>query len=314
MSGQLLTRHHIISQPIEGVGQGGGSGSCEPSIAFLIPSELYIGEAIFEFQTEFGTYYLGYEDFIPLADTEDEFDPANIPNNCESYYDDLYIGEFSYINGCSESHETPESAVCVYVILINSLIKIPFEEFVFSNLDDPYCFHSETCIDLKLRCCGGGDGNDSGEIIDLADIQDINDVDQDGIENWLDNCPDDFNPNQTDSDRDGLGNACDDSRDDEDTIDINDTEGLVQNDSKSEFSFLSDSQIETISRKSLKGVAKQTELPHYSYQVYNISGKLILTGKNSLKNELDRLNYSGIIIIRVTDSKNEVNVYKYFLD
>ena len=39
------------------------------------------------------------------------------------------------------------------------------------------------------------------------------DADQDGILNCADNCPTDFNPTQTDTDHDGIGNACDPAND-----------------------------------------------------------------------------------------------------
>ena len=35
------------------------------------------------------------------------------------------------------------------------------------------------------------------------------DMDNDGVENWLDNCPDKMNQDQTDTDEDGVGDACD---------------------------------------------------------------------------------------------------------
>ena len=35
------------------------------------------------------------------------------------------------------------------------------------------------------------------------------DNDSDGVANSIDNCPNDYNPSQTDSDRDGIGNVCD---------------------------------------------------------------------------------------------------------
>jgi hypothetical protein len=41
------------------------------------------------------------------------------------------------------------------------------------------------------------------------------DGDSDGIADAIDNCPSDYNPAQTDSDGDGLGNACDDDDDDD---------------------------------------------------------------------------------------------------
>ncbi len=36
------------------------------------------------------------------------------------------------------------------------------------------------------------------------------DFDEDGVDNLFDNCPDDYNPDQVDSDDDGLGDVCDD--------------------------------------------------------------------------------------------------------
>ena len=40
-----------------------------------------------------------------------------------------------------------------------------------------------------------------------------NDYDCDGIPNHLDNCPFDYNPNQRDTDGDGVGDVCDDDID-----------------------------------------------------------------------------------------------------
>lgn len=44
---------------------------------------------------------------------------------------------------------------------------------------------------------------------DACDFIDNRDVDGDGISNEVDNCPLDFNPNQSDYDRNGFGDACD---------------------------------------------------------------------------------------------------------
>ena len=56
---------------------------------------------------------------------------------------------------------------------------------------------SPSCAGPNQACIGGGTGN--------------TDNDNDGILNTVDNCPDDYNPNQLDNDGDGLGNECDDT-------------------------------------------------------------------------------------------------------
>ena len=48
------------------------------------------------------------------------------------------------------------------------------------------------------------------------------DSDRDGVADDLDNCPDDFNPDQSDIDGDGLGDACDPDDDDDGVLDIED--------------------------------------------------------------------------------------------
>ena len=39
-------------------------------------------------------------------------------------------------------------------------------------------------------------------------IVNLNDPDGDGLPDWADNCPDDYNPDQTDTDSDSVGDAC----------------------------------------------------------------------------------------------------------
>ena len=75
-----------------------------------------------------------------------------------------------------------------------------------------------------LAACGGSTANNNNP--------NSNDIDNDGIDNTLDNCPDIFNPGQTDFDLDGFGNACDDDDDNDnfpDSSDIDDdNDGLIE--------------------------------------------------------------------------------------
>jgi len=79
---------------------------------------------------------------------------------------------------------------------------------------------------LLVVCQSGGrshrasnflDGKGFTTVYDMAggmghwqwDTADCRDSDQDGIQDDLDNCPKKYNPDQTDSDHDGVGNVCD---------------------------------------------------------------------------------------------------------
>jgi hypothetical protein len=55
------------------------------------------------------------------------------------------------------------------------------------------------------------------------------DGDSDGVSDAIDNCPSDYNPAQTDTDGDGLGNVCDDDDDNDEFTD--EIEGYVATDS-----------------------------------------------------------------------------------
>ena len=54
---------------------------------------------------------------------------------------------------------------------------------------------------------GGNMGRLEGSITYLCGP--IDNVDDDGVMNWEDNCPQDYNPTQDDEDNDLIGNECD---------------------------------------------------------------------------------------------------------
>lgn len=82
---------------------------------------------------------------------------------------------------------------------------------------------------LLFVACGGGDGSSDTnmEVFDCANLADFDpyninhinvcarDADKDGIEDNADNCPADFNVNQTDTDLDTVGDICDSDADDD---------------------------------------------------------------------------------------------------
>jgi len=77
-----------------------------------------------------------------------------------------------------------------------------------------------TVVELRL---GADSINDSGQVVFKAKLADgtygiyradpLGDVDGDGVDDEVDNCPAVANPDQTDTDGDGLGDACDDDDD-----------------------------------------------------------------------------------------------------
>lgn len=72
--------------------------------------------------------------------------------------------------------------------------------------------------------------NDEGAVIDDFVIDGITpDDDNDGIGNTIDNCLNTPNPDQLDTDGDGMGDACDDDDDDDGILDINDNCPLTAN-------------------------------------------------------------------------------------
>ncbi|MDA9761261.1 gliding motility-associated C-terminal domain-containing protein, partial [Flavobacteriaceae bacterium] len=63
---------------------------------------------------------------------------------------------------------------------------------------------------------------DNDGILDNCDPQILDDIDQDGIEDSVDNCPEIYNPDQSDIDGDGIGDVCD-------QIDINVSQAITPN-------------------------------------------------------------------------------------
>lgn len=79
---------------------------------------------------------------------------------------------------------------------------------------------------ILVVCRSGARSNEAANFLDSKGFTDVYDMtggmlswlweralcidsDEDGVNDDLDNCPSDYNPSQTDSDWDGLGNACD---------------------------------------------------------------------------------------------------------
>ncbi len=66
----------------------------------------------------------------------------------------------------------------------------------------------DTIINIANSAAGGG-GETAVTVTPITGI----DLDDDGVVDSSDNCPDDFNPSQADLDNDGLGDVCDDDVD-----------------------------------------------------------------------------------------------------
>lgn len=74
-----------------------------------------------------------------------------------------------------------------------------------------------TCISFVTACTGSDDSGDESEIelsqiineTKLSPAPSVDDLDLDGITDDQDNCPSLFNPDQGDTDQDGIGNFCD---------------------------------------------------------------------------------------------------------
>ncbi len=75
----------------------------------------------------------------------------------------------------------------------------PFSLY-FQNTDEPFQIPVLIPVDT--------DGDGIPDISDNCPNDANNDIDSDGICGDIDNCPDDANPDQTDSDSNGIGDAC----------------------------------------------------------------------------------------------------------
>ena len=102
----------------------------------------------------------------------------------------------------------------------------------------PWTYDNNTNYDwecYEIDGCVGGDTDDFiQQLVDECEPCNNPDLDGDGVLNLEDNCPDDFNPDQMDSDGDLIGDVCDDCHDmpgdvnDDSDIDILDIVTTVQ--------------------------------------------------------------------------------------
>ena len=82
----------------------------------------------------------------------------------------------------------------------------PNDFFPFASFADDFDSFLDTYSEKFLY-----DPDQDGLCGDLDPQPDVfNFPDSDGIDDWIDNCPATYNPNQADADADGLGDACED--------------------------------------------------------------------------------------------------------
>ena len=107
-------------------------------------------------------------------------------------YDDDWFGGVIQINGVDYTYEND----------INSYCLASSECYIFNSVQGDYEFGEEE-EEFELI-------NSSGQVLFSSTMPFFyNDIDQDDICDTYDNCPDLFNPDQTDTDNDGDGDACD---------------------------------------------------------------------------------------------------------
>jgi len=114
----------------------------------------------------------------------------------------------------------------VYVTLMGMGVATPTEtacdDGYDNDMDGAYDCADEDCW-TDPACDGDGDGvpdpddncpgvaNPDQEDSNTDGVGDLCDQDGDGVRDAVDNCPDDFNPDQEDSDGDGIGDACEEA-------------------------------------------------------------------------------------------------------
>ncbi len=83
-----------------------------------------------------------------------------------------------------------------------------------------HTYSSSGTYTAKLKVTDNEGGIDSDSII--IEVSSEPDDDGDGISDYADNCPNDYNPSQTDTDNDGLGDSCDPDDDNDGYLDTED--------------------------------------------------------------------------------------------
>jgi len=151
-------------------------GTCESP---LIYSNLELGTYTVEIQTFDQNWQpicnLVIEDIIITDGNNNDTDGDGVPNDqdqCEGFDDNLDADGDGIPDGCDDCEPSQVGQACD---------------------DGNDCTINDT-FDSDCNCIG----------------TDLPDTDGDGVCDAEDNCPDDFNPNQADSDNDGIGNVCDD--------------------------------------------------------------------------------------------------------
>jgi len=87
--------------------------------------------------------------------------------------------------------------------------------------DDPICQNGGTpTVFCGCNCLSGYSG---------FFCENQADTDGDGVSDFIDNCPNTFNPDQANSDGDGMGDVCDDDDDNDGVLDVNDNCPLTGN-------------------------------------------------------------------------------------